>query len=358
MTRPARALIDAQALHHNLQRVRALAPDSRVMAVVKANAYGHGLLRVARILLEAQAFAVASFEEGVALRNAGVAHPIFLLQGFYDSEELAELGHYRFAPVVHHETQLAALEGSRQAGPIDVWLKVDTGMHRIGFPPEEASQVFRRLEACPVVHRIRLMSHLANADDLADSTTRHQIERFKAVSTGLEAERSLANSAGVVAWPESHFDWVRPGIMLYGVSPLGARSAAELGLKPVMTLTSRLIAVNRCRRGERVGYGGEFVCPEDMSVGVVAIGYGDGYPRHARTATPVLLNGERAALIGRVSMDMITVDLRRHAGAAVGDPVVLWGKGLPVEEVAQCAGTIGYELLARMPPRVPRVETN
>ncbi len=358
MTRPARALIDAQALRHNLERVRALAPGCRVMAVVKADGYGHGLARVARILLEAQAFAVASFEEGVVLRNAGVAHPIFLLQGFYDGEELAELGHHRFSPVVHHETQLAALENTRQAGPIDVWLKVDTGMHRIGFPAQQASAVFKRLAACSVVHRVRLMSHLANADDISDETTRQQIERFNALSAGLEAERSLANSAGVVGWPESHFDWVRPGIMLYGVSPIAGRTAAELGLEPVMTLASRVIAVNRCRRGARVGYGGEFVCPEDMTVGVVAIGYGDGYPRHARTATPVLVNGARAALVGRVSMDMITVDLRAHASAAVGDPVVLWGKGLPVEEVAQCAGTIGYELLARMPARVPRVETS
>lgn len=358
MTRPARALIDAQALRHNLERVRTLAPDARIMAVVKANAYGHGLARVARVLLEAPAFAVASFEEGVALRNAGAAHPICLLQGFYDGEELAELGHYRFAPVIHHKTQLDQLAGSRQGGPIDVWLKVDTGMHRIGFPPERVAQALKRLETCAVVHRVRIMSHLANADDLADPATRAQIERFRTITAGLGLERSLANSAGVVGWPDSHLDWVRPGIMLYGVSPLVGRTASELGLAPVMTLTSRLIAVNRCRRGERVGYGGEWVCPEDMPVGVVAIGYADGYPRHARPHTPVLVNGKRTSLIARVSMDMIAVDLRAQPAAAVGDPVVLWGQGLPVEEVAECAGTIGYELLARMPQRVPRMEVN
>jgi alanine racemase len=358
MTRPARALIDAHALRHNLNRVRQAAPNAKVMAVVKANAYGHGLVRVARILLGANAFGVASFEEGLALRNAGVAHPICLLEGFFDTEELTLLNHYRFMPVLHHESQLQQLEQSRDSNPIDVWLKVDTGMHRIGFAPEVAAQMRKRLEACPQVQRIRMISHFANADDTADTTTQQQIDRFKSLVNGWGLECSLANSAGVLGWPQSHADWVRPGIMLYGVSPLLGKSAAELQLQPVMTLTSRLIAVNRHRKGERVGYGGEWVCPEDMPVGVVAIGYGDGYPRHARSHTPVLVNDRRVSLIGRVSMDMITVDLRTQANAEVGDPVVLWGKGLPAEEVAEHAGTIGYELLARLPQRVPRIEIN
>ncbi len=358
MTRPARALIDAHALRHNLNRVRQAAPNAKVMAVVKANAYGHGLVRVARILLGANAFAVASFEEGLALRNAGVAHPICLLEGFFDAEELALLNHYRFMPVLHHESQLLQLEHSQDSSPIDVWLKVDTGMHRIGFAPEMAAQMRKRLEACPQVQRIRMMSHFANADDTADMTTQQQIDRFKSLVNGWGLEGSLANSAGVLGWPQSHVDWVRPGIMLYGVSPLLGKTAAELELQPVMTLSSRLIAVNRHRKGERVGYGGEWVCPEDMPVGVVAVGYGDGYPRHAPSHTPVLVNDERVSLIGRVSMDMITVDLRTQASAKVGDPVVLWGTGLSVEEVAEHAGTIGYELLARLPQRVPRVEIN
>lgn len=358
MTRPARALVDAHALRHNLNRVRQAAPNAKVMAVVKANAYGHGLVRVARILLGANAFAVASFEEGLALRNAGVAHPICLLEGFFDAEELALLNHYRFMPVLHNESQLLQLEHGEDSGPIDVWLKVDTGMHRIGFAPEMAAQVRKRLETCPQVQRIRMMSHFANADDTADMTTQQQIDRFKSLVNGWGLESSLANSAGVLGWPQSHVDWVRPGIMLYGVSPLLGKSAAELGLQPVMTLSSKLIAVNRHRKGERVGYGGEWVCPEDMPVGVVAIGYGDGYPRHAPSHTPVLVNDERVSLVGRVSMDMVTVDLRSQASAKVGDPVVLWGKGLPVEEVADHAGTIGYELLARLPQRVPRIEIN
>ncbi len=358
MTRPTRALIDAQALRHNLNRARQAAPNSKIMAVVKANAYGHGLVRVPRILAEANAFAVASFDEGVALRNAGVAHPVCLLEGFFDTAELAMLSHYRFMPVIHHESQLLEVERYQQKSALDVWLKVDTGMHRIGFAPEVATQVRKRLEGCASVQRIRVLSHFANADDTADPTTQGQIDRFKALAYDWNLEYSLANSAGVLAWPQSHLNWVRPGIMLYGASPLLGKSAAELGLRPAMTFASRLIAVNRQRKGERIGYGGEWACPEDMPVGVVAVGYGDGYPRHAPSGTPVLVNGKRVSLIGRVSMDMITVDLRDQSDAKVGDPVVLWGEGLSVDEVAQQAGTIGYELLAALPQRVPRVEIN
>ncbi len=356
MTRPTRALIDAQALRHNLNRARQAAPNSKIMAVVKANAYGHGLVRVPHILAQANAFAVASFDEGVALRNAGVAHPVCLLEGFFDAAELAMLSHYRFMPVIHHESQLHELEGYQQKVGLDVWLKVDTGMHRIGFAPEVAAQVHKRLQECKAVQRVRVMSHFANADDTADATTRRQMDRFTALVDGWDLEYSLANSAGVLGWPQSHLDWVRPGIMLYGASPLIGKSAAELGLQPAMTFTTSLIAVNHQRKGERVGYGGEWVCPEDMPVGVAAVGYGDGYPRHAPSGTPVLVNGERSSLIGRVSMDMITVDLRSQPDAKVGDPVVLWGQGLPVDEIAERAGTIGYELLAGMPQRVPRVE--
>ncbi len=358
MTRPARALIDAQALRHNLNRVRQTAPQSRIMAVVKANGYGHGLAYVARNLLQAQAFAVASLDEALELRNAGVAHPVCLLEGFYDEEELAQLNHYRFIPVIHHESQLAALERGRGMNPIDVWLKVDTGMHRIGFDPTVVEKILERFKDCGSIDRVRLMSHLACADDTSDPATATQIDRFSEITAGSKLERSLANSAGVLAWPASHFDWVRPGIMLYGVSPLLGSSASDLDLKPVMTLTSRLVAVNSQRKGARIGYGGEWVCPQDMPVGVVAMGYGDGYPRHAPSGTPVLVNDRRVSLIGRVAMDMISVDLRSQPDAKVGDPVVLWGRGLPVEEVAESAGTIGYELLAGMPPRVPRVEIN
>ncbi len=358
MTRPVRALIDTQALRHNLKQVRKTAPNAKIMAVVKADAYGHGLATVANILTEAHAFAVASFDEGVALRNAGVAHPICLLEGFFDTQELTLLNHYRFSSVVHNLVQLQRLESHQSSSPIDVWLKADTGMNRIGFVPDELPDVLARLHKCNAVGRVRLMSHLARADDRADKATNDQIALFTKLAATREWECSLANSAGVVAWPQSHFDWVRPGIMLYGASPVEGDGAAELGLHPVMTLTSELIAVNHRRKGDCVGYGGEWVCPEDMPIGVVAIGYGDGYPRLAKASTPVLVDGQRVPLIGRVSMDMITVDLRGKPDAQVGDPVVLWGQGLPVEEIATHASTIAYELLARMPKRVPRLPIN
>ncbi len=355
MARPARLYLSAVALRHNLERVRHYAPKARVMAVVKANAYGHGLAWVANVLSEADAFGVASREEGVALRRAGVARPVWLLEGFFRSEELPLLAAERLATVVHHECQILDLEAFSGIAPVDVWLKIDTGMHRIGFDPQFAAAAAGRLRSCKAVRAVGLLSHFANADNKFDSTTSFQLRLFIDIAASLGGELSIANSAGIVAWPESHLDWVRPGIMLYGVSPMIGQTSAELGLQPVMTLCSEIIAISRRRKGEAIGYGGDWVCPEEMSVGVVAIGYGDGYPRHAPTGTPVLVNGKRVPLIGRVSMDMITVDLREQPGAKIGDPAVLWGAGLPVEEVAARSGTIGYELLCQVTPRVLRV---
>jgi alanine racemase len=230
-------------------------------------------------------------------------------------------------------------------------------MHRLGFAPAQLAGVLARLRALKGIRDIRVMTHFANADDAGDARTQKQIEAFQAQVNGLGLETSLANSAGIVAWPASHADWVRPGIMLYGASPLSGRAAAELDLRPVMTLESALLAVHARKKGDAIGYGGDFTCPEDMPVGVVAIGYGDGYPRHAPAGTPVLVNGKRVPLVGRVSMDMITVDLRSQPGARAGDPAVLWGAGLPVDEVAAAAGTISYELLCRVAERIPRVVT-
>ena len=353
MSRPARALLDAQALRHNLQQVRRHAPHSKVMAVVKANAYGHGLSWAAKILEDADAFGVASVEEGMELRAAGVTRPICLLEGFFAADEIPLLGRHQLAATVHEQDQLQVLESASGATPIAVWIKIDTGMHRIGFAPEEVPAVLARLKACPAVAEIRVMSHFANADNKFDSTTQSQIECFRPLCQGLEG--SLANSAGILAWPDSHLDWVRPGIMLYGGSPLIGHHAHDLDLMPVMTLQSALIAVHRRRKGEAVGYGGDWLCPEDMTVGVAAVGYGDGYPRHAPPGTPVLVNGRRTPLIGRVSMDMITLDLRAQPEAKAGDPVVLWGTGLPVDEVAAQAGTISYELLCHVAERIPRI---
>lgn len=358
MTRAARAEIDLRALQHNLRRVRANAPRSRVMAIIKANGYGHGLVRVAQALGDVEAFGVASLDEAIELREAGISHPIVLLEGFFDNSELSPIARYGLEPVLHHPEQLAMLETARLSGSLSLWIKLDTGMHRLGFPPGAAGEALARVRGSGnAAGPVRWMTHLACADDRADGMTAHQTSAFNEALAGIEGERSIANSAGVLGWPQTHADWVRPGIMLYGVSPFVDDTASDHDLLPAMTLRSRLIAVNRFRRGDTVGYGASWTCPEDMPVGVVAIGYGDGYPRHAQPGTPVLVGGSRVPLIGRVSMDMVTVDLRGCPGAGIGDEVVLWGEGLPVEEIAGHASTIAYELLCGVAQRVRQVET-
>ena len=352
MTRPAQATLDLPALSHNLTQVRRLAPGRRIMAVIKANAYGHGMVKTARALGEADAFAVACLDEAIILREAGIAQPLVLLEGFFDATELPLLTQHRLITVVHHEEQLAILEGSRLDAPLPVWIKVDSGMHRLGLAPAKLGEIWKRLNSCGSLKVLGFMTHLANADYRNDPLTLYQLKSFTEAVEAYPGQRSIANSAAVLSWPQTHGDWVRPGIMLYGVSPFAESSGSSHDLKPVMSLHSRLMAVNHFKRGDRIGYGGEWECPEDMSVGVVAIGYGDGYPRHAKAGTPVLLNNKRAPLIGRVSMDMICIDLRGQAQARIGDPVCLWGEGLPVEEVARYAGTIPYELLCRVTSRV------
>lgn len=352
MTPAVEAHIDLAALRHNLDRVRGVAPGRRIMAIIKANAYGHGMARVAKSLSDVDAFAVARLEEALQLRQAGIVTPIVLLEGFLEANELNEITSHHLQVVIHHEYQVQVLEQTRLAKPVIAWLKIDTGMHRLGVRVEHAAALWQRLRRCNAVSELRLMTHLASADDRSSEQTEQQLDEFRHVISGMKASMSIANSAGILGWPRSHGDWVRPGIMLYGVSPFMAGKGEEEGLQPVMTLRSRLIAINQALQGEAIGYGGSWVCPEDMLVGVVACGYGDGYPRHAVPGTPVLVNGERAPLIGRVSMDMICVDLRQQPRADVGDPVVLWGKGLPVEEVAIRASTIPYELLCGVTGRV------
>lgn len=358
MTRPARAIVDPDALRHNLSEVRRRAPGARVMAIVKANGYGHGLVWVARTLsAHVDAFGVAALEEGLALREAGVRNTICLLEGFFDADELPLLAQHDLAPVVHHEPQVRALEAAQLPRPLSVWIKVDTGMHRLGFAPSAFARVCERLNAAPSVGALRLMSHFACADDPRQgSLTQAQIELFESISVPAGVERSVANSAGIVAWPTAHYDWVRPGIMLYGGDPLTGAAAQSLNLRPVMTLTTQLIAVARRNKGDPIGYGPEYHCPEDMPIGVAALGYGDGYPRRMPPGTPVLVNGKRVPLVGRVSMDMLTLDLRTQPQARPGDPVVMWGSGLPADEVAARAGTISYELYCHVANRVPRVE--
>ncbi|MGD2111922.1 MAG: alanine racemase [Gammaproteobacteria bacterium] len=352
MTRPACAHIDCSALQHNLARVREAAPASRIIAVIKANAYGHGLVPVAQALDAADAFAVVGLEEAVSLREAGCEQRIVLLEGLFTAEDIALVCAYRLDLVLHSGHQLDLLEHARLTRPVDVWLKIDSGMHRLGFAPARVEAVLGRLHAIARIGAVRFMTHFARADETDAPATATQIAAFQAALGAREGERSLANSAAVLAWPAAHGDWVRPGIMLYGGTPLAGRSAAELDLQPVMSLRSALIAVAERNRGDPVGYGGDWVCPEDMRIGVAAIGYGDGYPRHAPAGTPVLVGGRRAALAGRVSMDMLTIDLRNQPEARIGDEVVLWGEGLPVDDIARAAGTISYELLSGINRRV------
>jgi len=352
MTRPAVARINLSALQHNFTRVQQSAPDSRVMAIIKANAYGHGLVPVAQSLSSADAFGVACLDEAISLREAGFSQRIVLLEGLFGEDDLALIHGYQLDVVIHHISQVEILEQGHQAAPVDVWLKIDTGMHRLGFAPDQVAAVIERLERLPQPGCLRYMSHFACADERGNPATQTQINRFGESCAEVTGERSLANSAAVLAWPASHGDWVRPGIMLYGASPLSGETAQDLDLQAVMTLATRLIAVNPHNKGDAIGYGGDWTCPQDMQVGVAAMGYGDGYPRHAPSGMPLLVNGKRAALIGRVSMDMICVDLSTQPDAKVGDEVVLWGEGLPVDEVAQQAGTIAYELLCGVASRV------
>ena len=353
--RPAYASLDAPALRHNLAQVRELT-GARVMAIVKANGYGHGLVWVAKSLTGADAFGVASLEEGLELRAAGIQQEICLLEGFFEAAEIPIILREGFTPVIHDHHQLEALRRVRSENRCDAWIKVDTGMHRLGFGPAEVPAVAADLATLPFIGRLGLLSHLACAEDFASPVTALQIEALGGLSLP-GFRRSLANSAGIMGWPAAHADWVRPGLMLYGASPLGRTGPQPpVALKPVMTLRSRLISVRRRKEGDAIGYGGDYRCREDMLVGVVGVGYGDGYPREFRGAVSVLVRGLRAPVIGRVSMDMLTVDLRGVADAQVGDEVILWGEGLPVEEVAEAAGTIPYRLLCGLTQRLPRRE--
>ena len=362
MARPTSATIHIDALRHNLGQLRARAPNSRVMAVVKADGYGHGLERVARALGGADAFGVAAMSDAERLRAAGLSQPIVLLSGFDEVDDLARLRGLGVETVVHHASQIQMLEQSAGAEPIRCWLKVDTGMHRLGFAPEAVRDAHARLSALPgVADDIVLMSHFASSDEFDGSSsggrqTREQLRVFAEATAGLAGARSLANSAAVLGWPDAHADWIRPGGALYGMSVVDGQCGEHFGLRPAMTLSTRLIALNRVRKGGRIGYGATWECPHDMLVGVAAIGYGDGYPRAAPAGTPVLVDGQIAQIIGRVSMDLMTIDLRDVVDARVGASVTLWGPDLPVERIAVAAGTIGYELTCSITRRVRFVE--
>jgi alanine racemase len=349
-----RVEVGAAALRGNLARIREVAPHSRVMAVVKANAYGHGLVTTALCLADADAFAVARLQEALVLRGAGIRSPIVLLEGVFDGEQLAEAARHDLEIVVHCMEQLALLESASRGASFVVWLKVDTGMNRLGFRLEHVEDALTRLAALGgVVRELRLMTHFASADESASATTARQVERFAAVASDAPRVRSLCNSAGVFSQPGAHADWVRPGLALYGVSPFPELLGSQLGLVPAMRLVSTVIAVRDILAGESVGYGGTWRAARRSRVAIVAAGYGDGLPRSLRNGTPVLVNGARAGLVGRVSMDMIAVDVSALGAVRVGDPAILWGSELPVEEIAAHAGTVPYELLCGVSQRVP-----
>lgn len=347
------ATIDLAAIRHNLAQVRRYAPHSRIMAAIKADAYGHGAVPVARALGDhVDSFAVACLEEALVLREAHLPSKIALLEGVLSMEEAKLSLRHELQVVVHDHWQLELLEQLPQGARVSLWIKLDTGMHRLGFPLEDVPGLWQRIRARADWEFCGWMTHLACADEPDNPATREQVAAFTRAVQGLPGARSIGNSAGLIAWPEARADWVRPGLMLYGASPLPGQVAPALGLQPAMTLESRLIAVRSYRQGAAIGYGASYRCPQDMPVGVAAIGYADGYHRALPTGTPVLVRGRRVPMVGRVSMDMITVDLRGAPEAQVGDPVTLWGPQLPVEEIAALAGTVAYELLCGLTQRV------
>ncbi len=357
MPRPTQARIDLSALGHNF-RVARRATGARIMAVIKASAYGHGLLRAAEALNAADGFALLEVNEAAQLREQGFRQTILLLEGFFTHDDLPQVDKYDLACVIHSPQQLVMLDNLPRRGRLQVWLKVNSGMNRLGFAPKDVSAVMEKLKAHPAVRDITLMTHFSHADEATGVAA--QMEVFNALAAPYRVARSLANSAALLRYPATHADWVRPGIMLYGASPFaqsgGERSSAQqIGLKPVMTLHSEIISVREINAGEHIGYGGLFQADAPMRIGVVACGYADGYPRHAPTGTPVLVDGLRTRILGRVSMDMLSVDLSALPGADVGSSATLWGADLPVEEVAHAAGTIGYELLCALAARVPVV---
>jgi len=356
MSRPTRAVIDIQALRHNYQLAQSLAPESKTIPMVKANAYGHGAVKVSQALADiAPAFGVACIEEALELRDAGIKQPILLLEGAFDAAELKLAATKGFWVMVENHQQKEAIINADLALPLTVWLGVDTGMHRLGFQPGDIAEVYKTLNSSRNISQpIVFTSHFACADDLNNKATLKQIDAFKACAP-VTALQSLANSAAILAWPKAQREWQRPGYMLYGNSPFAVPQENADQLKPVMSFESAVISLRTIAAGESVGYTANWTAERDSTIATITVGYGDGYPRNATNGTPVLINGVRCPLVGRVSMDMITVDVTDLREVAIGNKALLWGPELPVNEVASHCDTIGYELLTRMPGRVPRV---
>lgn len=353
LTQPC-AYISRKALRHNLSVVRQLAPTSRVMAMVKANAYGHGLIDVADTLVQAgvDALAVARLLEGISLRQHGIRIPIILLSGILDTDELKLAHEHGLEIVIHHAHEIPLLLQSGLKPPI--WLKINTGMNRLGLSMEEAVTAYHSLQH-EKLEIAGIMSHFAGSEESDALTLQQQTQRFETLTCDWPYPKSLANSAAIIQHPQTHLDWVRPGIMLYGISPFSDKTGRDLGLQPVMQLLAPLCSSYRAAKGERVGYNGLFTCPEDMPIGIVRIGYGDGYPRYLQHPANVMINHQTTPVIGRVSMDLIAVDLRQHDALPLGTPVELWGPNLAVETLAKAADTSPYELVAGLTARVQHI---
>ncbi|WP_097460371.1 alanine racemase [Mangrovitalea sediminis] len=355
MSRAASADIDLNAILHNYRLAKRLAPASCAVAVIKADAYGHGAVAVARALHgDADAFAVACIEEALELREAGITLPILLLEGFFEEDELETIAREQLWCTIHSPHQIEALKRTRLPQPIHVWLKLDSGMHRVGISPPDYQTTYNTLRGLQNVGDVVLMTHLACADELNSPNTDAQIACFDAASAGLEAPASLANSAATLAWPQAHRNWLRPGMMLYGASPFTHPQDHADHLQPAMTLHSRIIAIRDLQAGDSIGYGADYVCKHPSRVATVAMGYGDGYPRQAKSGTPVMVKGRRTGLVGRVSMDMLSIDVTELPDAQVGDTVEFWGKNLSLNEVADYCNTIPYTLVTGISRRVPR----
>lgn len=352
MSRPVFATVDQQALRHNLAIVRQAAPGTHVWSVVKANAYGHRLNHVWESLAQTDGFALLNMEEAITLRDGGWRKPILLLEGFFRPDDLQLIDRYWLTTAIHSNWQIKALAEAQLSAPVDIYLKVNSGMNRLGFRPEQINNVFNRLRSLPNAGEITLMTHFANADH--PDGLNEPLQHIRQVAEGLAIPRSFSNSACTLWHPAAHYDWVRPGIILYGASPSGDwQDIASTGLKPVMTLSSEIIAVQQLQAGDGVGYGYTYRAGQPQRIGVVACGYADGYPRHAPVGTPVAVDGVLTQLVGRVSMDMITVDLTPCPNAGIGSSVELWGQQVKIDRVANAAGTVGYELMSALAPRVP-----
>lgn len=346
MRRAAFARINLSHLKHNLATVRKLVNQSKIMAVVKADAYGHGMLEVCNSLNDADSFSVAYVNEALELRESGIKKDIVALQGFSGIEELQNAIDQNIQVVIHHQEQLKILKSSANRASLNVFLKIDTGMHRLGFTVIEFESVLNQLKSLlSPESKISMMTHLASADEVDNPATLQQLKQFDQTVKDQPFEQSIANSAGILAWPQCHRNWVRPGLVLYGVNPLPKQARKTvIELRPAMSLFAPLLSVKRCKKGEKVGYGGDFSCPDDMLIGIIAVGYADGYPRHLKQSPSVFVAGKKASVVGRVSMDMVAINLS-DIGVQVGEVVELWGENISVAEVAGHAETISYELL-------------